>query len=273
VNTDLDQLQRLVGIARAAGEEILKVYDSDFDVVRKDDGSPLTLADQHANAVIEAGLEQLQPVLPIVSEESERPPHEVRNEWRHYWLVDPLDGTKEFTKRNGEFTVNIALIADGEPIMGVVHVPVTGVTYYASHEAGAFKQTGDGEAEPISVRGYDGGKAVVVASRSHLNPLMHEFFEQLDDYETLSMGSSLKLCLVAEGKADVYPRLGPTSEWDTGAAHCVVNCAGGKVTDLDGAHLQYNKTDILNPWFVVSGGGDYPWLDKLQHVREHAFGK
>ena len=157
--------------------------------------------------------------------------------------------------------------------MGVVHVPVTNITYFASTAAGAFKKTGDEPAKPIQVNHYDGGKAVVVASRSHANPLLREFYEQLDDYETMSMGSSLKLCLVAEGQADIYPRLGPTSEWDTGAAHCVVNCAGGKVTDIDGAHLQYNKIDILNPWFVVTGGGNYPWLEKLQHVREHALGK
>lgn len=273
MNLDFSRLEKLVDIARAAGDEILKVYESDFDVVAKSDGSPLTLADQNANAVIEAGLKQLEPVLPIVSEESERPAAEVRNQWRHYWLVDPLDGTKEFTKRNGEFTVNIALIEDGVPVMGVVHVPVTNVTYFASREAGAFKRIGDQVAEPISATTYTGGKAIVVASRSHANPLLQEFFDQLDDYETLSMGSSLKVCLVAEGKADVYPRLGLTSEWDTGAAHCLVNCAGGQVTDLDGKPLQYNKPDILNPWFVVSGRGDFAWLDKLKHVRQHALGK
>jgi 3'(2'), 5'-bisphosphate nucleotidase len=273
LNKDINQLEKLVRIARAAGEAILKVYNSDFDVTHKADGSPLTVADQNANAVIEQGLKTLDTVLPIVSEESARPVAEVRNAWHQYWLVDPLDGTREFTKRNGEFTVNIALIEDGEPVMGVVHVPVTNVTYYASTAAGAFKQVANEPVQSIRVRPYEGGKAMVVASRSHANPLLKEFYEQLEDYETLSMGSSLKLCLVAEGKADVYPRLGPTSEWDTGAAHCIVNCAGGKVTDLDGVHLQYNKTEILNPWFVVAGGGDYPWLDKLQHVRDHALGK
>lgn len=266
-------LSTLIGIAREAGEAILEIYNSDFEVIRKADGSPLTLADQEANAIIEQGLKTLEPQLPIVSEESKRPDAAVRNEWRRYWLVDPLDGTKEFTKRNGEFTVNIALIDDGVPVAGVVHVPVSNTTYFASEVEGAFKQCADDEPQAIKCGSYKGGKAVVVASRSHASPLLIEFFNQLDEYETLNMGSSLKLCLVAEGRADVYPRLGPTSEWDTAAAHSIVNAAGGRVTDMDGAVLQYNKPDILNPWFVVTGAGDYPWLEKLQHVRDHALGK
>jgi len=266
-------LSALIDIARHAGEAILEVYNSDFEVIRKSDGSPLTLADQNANAIIEQGLKALDPQLPIVSEESKRPDAAVRNEWNRYWLVDPLDGTKEFTKRNGEFTVNIALIDSGVPVAGVVHVPVCDTTYFASETEGAFKKIADDEPRAIRCSDYRGGKAVVVASRSHANPLLTEFFDQLDEYETLGMGSSLKLCLVAEGRADVYPRLGPTSEWDTAAAHCIVNAAGGRVTDMDGATLQYNKPDILNPWFVVTGAGDYPWLEKLQHVRDHALGK
>jgi len=273
LSDDQYSLSTLVGIAREAGRAILDIYKSDFEIIEKSDGSPLTLADQNANAVIERGLAALQPHLPIVSEESRRPDASVRNEWQRYWLVDPLDGTKEFTKRNGEFTVNIALIDDGVPIAGVVHVPVSDTTYFASESSGAFKQCADDEPAPVRCSNYKGGKAVVVASRSHANPLLTEFFSQLDEYETLSMGSSLKLCLVAEGRADVYPRFGPTSEWDTAAAHCIVNAAGGRVTDMQGAMLQYNKPDILNPWFVVTGAGDYPWLEKLQHVRDHALGK
>jgi 3'(2'), 5'-bisphosphate nucleotidase len=266
-------LDSLVSIAREAGKAILEIYESDFEIIEKSDGSPLTLADKNANAIIERGLKALEPKLPIVSEESERPDATVRNEWRRYWLVDPLDGTKEFTKRNGEFTVNIALIEEGVPVIGVVHVPVSATTYFASNSRGAFKQCADQEPEPIRTSSYKGGKVIVVASRSHANPLLVEFFNQLDEYETLSMGSSLKLCLVAEGRADIYPRFGPTSEWDTAAAHCIVNAAGGQVTDMEGAVLQYNKPDILNPWFVVTGAGDYPWLQKLQHVRDHAIGK
>lgn len=261
-------LYQVVRIARDAGQAILSVYESDFDVVHKNDGSPLTLADQKANAIIETGLKQLDASIPIVSEESERPPHEVCAAWSQYWLVDPLDGTKEFTKRNGEFTVNIALISNNRPVLGVVHVPVSGVTYYAESACGAFKQVKDAPPVPISVREYTGGTAIIVASRSHANPALQQFFDQIDSYETRSLGSSLKLCLVAEGEADVYPRLGLTSEWDTAAAQCVVEVAGGKVTDMHGAPLKYNKSDILNPWFVVTGAGDYPWLEKLEHVRQ-----
>jgi 3'(2'), 5'-bisphosphate nucleotidase len=261
-------LPEIIRIARAAGEAILEVYNTDFEVMKKDDGSSLTLADQKANAIIEKSLKQLDASIPIVSEESERPPHNVCAAWSRYWLVDPLDGTKEFTKRNGEFTVNIALIERTRPVLGVVHVPVTGVTYSAATSTGAFKQVKEKSPTPIAVRSYTGGVATIVASRSHANPALQQFFEQFESYETLSMGSSLKLCLVAEGEADVYPRLGPTSEWDTAAAQCVVEVAGGKVTDMHGTPLKYNKSDILNPWFVVTGAGDYPWLEKLDHVRQ-----
>ena len=266
-------LEALVNIAREAGDAILEVYQSDFEVVEKSDGSPLTLADQNANAIIERRLGVLEPVLPIISEESSRPKAGIRNEWQRYWLVDPLDGTREFTKRNGEFTVNIALIDQGVPVMGVVHVPVTRVTYFASETAGAFKQQADDQAQSIHSRSYSGGKAVVVASRSHANPLLVNFFSLLEEYETLSMGSSLKLCLVAEGRADIYPRFGPTSEWDTAAAHCVVNAAGGQVRDMDGAEIRYNKPDILNPWFVVTGEGNFPWIEMVRQVRDLAPGK
>lgn len=268
-----EYLPKLVEIAREAGDEILRVYESDFEVVEKSDGSPLTLADKNANALIEKGLNRIDSDMPIVSEESDRPGYDVYGDWQQYWLVDPLDGTKEFTKRNGEFTVNIALIENGAPVMGVVHVPVTNVTYFASSQkgkwAGAFKQEQDQQAKPIQAKKYQGGKAIVVASRSHANPILKDFYAQLDSYETLSMGSSLKLCLVAEGKADIYPRLGLTSEWDTGAAHCIVNVAGGQITDLNGKVLAYNKEDILNPWFVVTGAGDYSWLKKLDYARDH----
>lgn len=261
-------LPEIIRIARAAGDAILEVYNTDFEVMKKDDGSSLTLADQQANAIIESGLRQLDPAIPIVSEESERPSHEVRATWSRYWLVDPLDGTREFTRRNGEFTVNIALIEKSRPVLGVVHVPVTGITYYAETATGAFKQVRQKSPTPIAVREYAGGEAIIVASRSHANPALQQFFAQCESYETRSMGSSLKLCLVAEGEADVYPRLGPTSEWDTAAAQCVVEVAGGKVTDMQGAPLKYNKPDILNPWFVVTGAGDYPWLEKLENVKQ-----
>jgi len=266
-------LEVLVSIARDAGDAILGVYQTEFDVTEKSDGSPLTLADKQANDIIERELNAQEPGIPVLSEESFHPDAATRNQWQRYWLVDPLDGTKEFTKRNGEFTVNIALIDLGIPVMGVVHVPVTKTTYFAKKNVGAFKQVGDGPPSPIQASHYNGGKIVIVASRSHANPLLREFFSQWEEYETLTMGSSLKLCLVAEGRADVYPRFGPTSEWDTAAAHCIVTAAGGKVTDMDGATLDYNKPDIINPWFMVTGAGDFPWQEKINFVRERAIGK
>jgi 3'(2'), 5'-bisphosphate nucleotidase len=192
-----------------------------------------------------------------------------RAAWPRLWLVDPLDGTKEFINRNGEFTVNIALIEDGAPLLGVVYVPVSGVCYLALRGLGAFKEQ-HGARQPIRVRAYRGGCATVVVSRSHRGAPVDRFLARLaareGGYDTVSLGSSLKLCLVAEGAADVYPRLGPTSEWDTAAAHCVVEAAGGRVTDLRGTPLAYNKPDILNPWFLVSGGGDYDWRALLDDV-------
>jgi 3'(2'), 5'-bisphosphate nucleotidase len=198
----------------------------------------------------------------VLSEESVEGEADQRASWSRFWLVDPLDGTKEFMKRNGEFTVNIALVDRGRPVMGVVYVPVTADAYLARSGEGAWKRH-HGERRPIRVRPFRGGKATVVASRSHSGPEVDRFLERLKaregDYETASMGSSLKLCLVAEGAADVYPRLGPTSEWDTAAAQCVVEAAGGSVTDLEGASLRYNKANILNPWFLAMGDATYDW--------------
>ncbi|MCG6976093.1 MAG: 3'(2'),5'-bisphosphate nucleotidase CysQ [Acidiferrobacterales bacterium] len=247
-------LEPVCKIARQAGEEILKVYNSDFAVEDKADGSPLTAADRAAHQTIVSELAKLTPAMPILSEEASDIDYAVRSQWQRYWLVDPLDGTKEFVKRNGEFTVNIALIENGEPVLGVVYVPVSGVIYFGCRGSGAFKQTRDGKAAAITVQTYQGGPARVVASRSHASPALEQFLDAVGEVETISMGSSLKLCLVAEGAADVYPRLGLTSEWDTAAAQAVVETAGGKVTTVNGEPLVYNKEDILNPWFVVSDG-------------------
>ncbi len=256
-------LDAVLAIAEDAGRRILQVYDGpDFDVTAKGDGSPLTLADRVAHEVIVRGLAQLSPVMPVLSEESVDGEAEQRTTWSRFWLVDPLDGTKEFLKRNGEFTVNIALVDRGRPVLGVVCVPVTGVAYLARDREGAWKQD-RGERRSIGTRAYQGGKATVVASRSHSGPEVTRFLERLaareGEYETASMGSSLKLCLVAEGAADVYPRLGPTSEWDTAAAQCVLEAAGGVVSDLEGNPLRYNKPDILNPWLLASGDPSYDW--------------
>jgi 3'(2'), 5'-bisphosphate nucleotidase len=263
-------LEEVVVIATEAGRRILDVYERQFDVSRKDDGSPLTDADRAAHEVIVERLAALTPAIPVLSEESARIEYRERAGWQRFWLVDPLDGTKEFVNRNGEFTVNIALIDNGAPVLGVVYVPVTGVCYLAVHGQGAWKQTGGCDRQPIHVRNYRGGHATVVASRSHRGDAVDKFLANLKaregEYDTASLGSSLKLCRVAEGAADVYPRLGPTSEWDTAAAQCVVESAGGRVTDLDGQPLRYNKPSILNPWFLVTGGDGYNWHALLGHA-------
>lgn len=247
-------LEPVCELAWQAGQEILNVYHGDFEVESKSDGSPLTAADQAAHRTIVNGLAQLTPNVPVLSEEDSDITYEKRAGWEQFWLVDPLDGTREFVKRNGEFTVNIAFIDKHQPVLGIVHVPVSGVSYFACKGAGAFKQEANQAAEPITVSHYTGGKARIVGSRSHAGDALEKFISSVGDVETISMGSSLKLCLVAEGAADVYPRLGPTSEWDTAAAQAIVEIAGGKVTDTDNNPLRYNKENILNPWFIVSDG-------------------
>lgn len=252
-------LNEAVSVAGKAGEAILEIYSTgDFGTTFKEGGSPLTFADEAANKAITEGLARITPGLPILSEESRAEPYEVRKGWKRFWLVDPLDGTKEFIKRNGEFTVNIALIEDGRPVLGVVFAPVPGITYFASLKNGAFK-TLKGGTEPISAAGYSGGPLKIVGSRSHAGPELERFLSKIDGAEFVSMGSSLKLCIVAEGKADLYPRLGPTMEWDTAAADCVVEAAGGAVTDLKGERLRYNKEELLNPFFMVAGSPPFPW--------------
>ncbi len=221
-------LQPVVELARKAGAEILKIYAEDFNVEHKEDRSPLTEADMAAHHTIVAGLQALTPKLPILSEEEAAIPYAERSQWRTYWLVDPLDGTREFIKRNGEFTVNIALIEDQQAVLGVIYVPVSGVTYFASRDdGGAYRQEPSQGVQQIRVRSWQGGHITVAGSRSHRDDRFGRFLDQFDDHEIISMGSSLKSCLVAEGKADIYVRLGPTSEWDTAAAQCIVEEAGG----------------------------------------------
>lgn len=250
----------IAALARRAGEEILQVYSQPFDVTRKEDHSPLTQADLRAHNVILRKLRALTPEVPVLSEEASDIPYEVRRQWQRYWLVDPLDGTKEFVSRNGEFTVNIALIDDHVPVLGVVHVPVKNTTYVGSAD-GAFKQVGDKRYEPIRVRVPAAVPVRVVGSRSHasagsLDPLL----DQLGPHTLLSIGSSLKFCLIAEGSADFYPRFGPTSEWDTAAAHALVEAAGGTVIDITGRPLRYNtKEGLLNPHFFAFGDRSRRW--------------
>ena len=236
------------------------MYGSDFVVDEKEDESPLTEADRRANKVILEELEKAYPGMPFVSEEMKALPYDERKQWPFFWMIDPLDGTKEFVKRNGEFTVNIALVRDGLPVAGVVFQPTEEKMYFAVEGKGAFRQ--DGKDEPRRLSGgpsyRDPGvdPVKVVASRSHLSQEVTDFIKALEDegrvVEFMSSGSSLKLCLVAEGAADVYPRLAPTMEWDTAAAHVVVTEAGKNVLDFEtGEALSYNKEDLLNPWFVV----------------------
>jgi 3'(2'), 5'-bisphosphate nucleotidase len=264
-STDLSTLlEAVTQLAHAAGEKILAVYDSDFAIEQKEDRSPLTEADLASHHAIVAGLNDLTPGVPILSEESASLPYAQRSLWQRYWLVDPLDGTKEFIKRNGEFTVNIALIEGGVPVLGVVYVPVTDVSYLACRGRGAFKQESGREPRPIRVRALADGPVMVVGSRSHRGDSLNRFLENLGEHEMVGMGSSLKLCLVAEGAADIYPRLGPTSEWDTAAAQCVVEQAGGYVTDTDMQPLRYNtKESLLNPYFLVFGDDSRDWSGYL----------
>ena len=255
----IDELCRL---ARDAGAAVMQVYASDFAVRGKTDASPVTDADEQAEAIILAGLARLTPEVPVVAEESVAAGR-VPAIGERFWLVDPLDGTREFVNRNGEFTVNIALVRDHQPVLGVVHVPVSGVTYTGVVGQGATRRTGDAPPEPICVQRSCADPVRVVGSRSHANPRLRHYLEAIGDYELVSMGSSLKFCLLAEGKADLYPRLGPTSEWDTAAAHAVVVAAGGHIVTLDNSPLKYNcKASLLNPEFLVFGdaGRDWPAL-------------
>ncbi|MEW6038775.1 MAG: 3'(2'),5'-bisphosphate nucleotidase CysQ [Pseudomonadota bacterium] len=260
-------LESVVALAKAAGRAILAIYGSEFSVAQKSDKSPLTAADLASHELIVAGLGRLGRKFPVLSEESASAAFKDRKNWTSLWLVDPLDGTKEFVKRNGEFTVNIALIHEHAPVLGVVHAPALGLTYFAAEGCGAFRQHEDETPQRIRARPRAPQIPVVVGSRSHLNAEMETYLNRLGECELRPMGSSLKLCLVAEGVADLYPRIGLTSEWDTAAAHCVVTEAGGAVTDLRGAPLVYNARDgILNPYFLVYGDKSRPWLEYAQGI-------
>lgn len=253
-------LQAVETIALDAGAAIMAVYGRDFAVTEKSDQSPLTEADAAAHALIAQRLPTLSPAMPVLSEEAVAEFAGPDGQGR-YWLVDPLDGTKEFIKRNGEFTVNIALIENGRPILGVVYAPAQGLLYSAAQGLGAIKQEVSGPRVAIRVAEHQEGMPWrVVGSRSHAGDTLEAALQTLGSYELLPMGSSLKFCLVAEGRADVYPRLGPTSLWDTAAAQCVVEQAGGAVIDLSGAALGYgNLSEILNPHFIVHGRSGMDW--------------
>ena len=254
--TTLSQLlEHAIVLARETGREIMRVYREGFDVHEKLDKTPLTTADLAAHRCILRGLGILEPHYPVISEESDAQPFAERGRWSTYWLVDPLDGTREFIKRNDEFTVNIALIHDHRPVLGLVYAPALGTLYYATAGGGAFKQDGSHAPVPIHVR-----SPVIAGSRSHAGTRLGRFLEKVGPHKHISMGSALKSCLVAEGVADLYVRLGPTSEGDTAAAQCVVEEAGGQVTDTAMQPLRYNTKDsLLNPHFFVFGADSRNW--------------
>lgn len=252
------EIQSVVAIAKDAGNAIMQIYRDDFSVDYKSDESPLTQADREAHAIIIKGLENLPVQFPILSEEGKDVPYEIRKSWEYFWMVDPLDGTKEFIKKNDEFTVNIALIYNNEPILGVVYAPALNEMYWAKKGEGAYK---DGKKLPLYTNPDPSKILKIVASKSHLSPETQEYIDRLatttQKVEFLAKGSSLKLCMIAEGSADIYPRLAPTMEWDTAAADAIVRESGhisapyvpssGKIEPF----LLYNKDNLLNPWFIV----------------------
>lgn len=256
-------LARIRRIAEEAGAQILTHYEDEIPVDYKADDSPLTQADRASHRLIVGRLRAAFPEIPVLSEESDPAEVAERRSWTRFWLVDPLDGTKEFIKRTGQFTVNIALVEDGEPTLGVVYIPAQDVTYFARRGEGAFRQNGDGAPARVAVRTADPERVVVVASRDHAGPEVAAILERIAaagiEVEAASMGSSLKFCLVAEGAADFYPRTVPTMEWDTAAAQCVVEEAGGAVTTLDGARLRYNKASLRNPSVMAFGDAGAGW--------------
>lgn len=240
-------------IAKIAGDEIMKIYERDFEVEYKEDNSPLTEADIKANEIICNSLVGLYPDIPIISEENSIVAYEVRKKWDYYWCIDPIDGTKEFVKKNGEFTVNIALIHKDTPFLGVVYAPALDLMYWAKKGEGAYLNN---KKLPLQVNKNKKEKLFVVASKSHISSETQKYIDSLDtkEVEQVSRGSSLKLCMVADGSADIYPRLAPTMEWDTAAADAIVREAGGMSYDFhSNKPLKYNKKDLLNPWFVIKG--------------------
>lgn len=246
-------LQGIVKLAREAGDRILTIYHQDFDIKVKDDSSPVTEADEAAEAIILKGLAELTPDIPVLAEEAQAAGKEPDLSGGVFWLVDPLDGTREFINKRGDFTVNIALVEHGVATMGVIHVPARETTYFAEGRGRVWRQNGNGAPVPIAVRTAPEDGLVVVASRSHRTPETDAYIEKFKVKELISAGSSLKLCLVAEGKADLYPRFGRTMEWDIGAGQAILEAAGGTVETVDGAPLRYGKAGYDNPFFIAKG--------------------
>ena len=246
-------------LASAAGVEIMRFYRRDSGVTFKSDSSPLTEADSASHHFLVKELPKLIEGVPVISEESVDPASPATAGLSRFWLVDPLDGTKEFVKGTNEFTVNIALVVSGRPVLGVVHAPALGLTYFAARDSGAWRESSGAAASPIATRRADVGRMTVVASKDHAGPMVAALLAHLPGAGLQSMGSSLKFCLVAEGRADLYLRDLPTMEWDTAAAQCVVETAGGSVCTLDGCPLAYGKPDLRNPGVITTGDSRLDW--------------
>jgi 3'(2'), 5'-bisphosphate nucleotidase len=257
-------LDAICAIAIEAGGKTLPIYHSDFDIQTKDDNSPLTQADLAAHNSIKAALERLTPETPQLSEEGAEIDFDERAAWTEYWLIDPLDGTREFVNKNDQFTINIALIRDHRPVLGVVYAPALDTLWFATEGIGAYLRRHDEVPVAIAVARTASDKPRVLVSRSHRGEAIDRLLARMGDYEPISMGSSLKFCVIAEGRADFYPRLGPTSEWDTAAGHAVLKLAGGEVTDTRGRPLRYNEThSLLNDWFLAYGDTRHDWASYL----------
>jgi len=251
-------IQKINHIAEKAGDKIMKIYQQDFEVNYKKDNSPLTKADIKSNEIIVKSLKELYPKIPILSEENKEVPYNIRKNWEYFWLIDPLDGTKEFVKKNGEFTINIALIYKDTPVLGIVYAPTLEILYYAQKEKGAFKQEKNRKPQRLPICTNTNNDILkVIVSKSHYNQETKDFVNNLKNkfkktIEFIRIGSSLKLCLIAEGKADIYPRLAPTMEWDIAAGQAIVEQTGGEVVEYNTqTPLKYNKENLLNPWFMV----------------------
>ena len=245
-------IHEVIALTRQAGSEIMAVYQTDFDIQIKDDNSPVTAADKKANTIITEGLKEINPEIPILSEEGRDIPFSERSNWETFWLVDPLDGTKEFIKKNNEFTVNIALLEENQPVFGIVFAPALDILYWGSQDKGAFKSISGNSHIPVAVNSKLSDPVQIAGSRSHPSIKMNVFTSQFKKFEVKPMGSSLKICSVADGSVHFYPRLGPTMEWDTGAAHAVLKAAGGEINKYGtNEPLKYNKQNLLNPEFIA----------------------
>ena len=252
IQIESELIEQLIKISKEAGKAILEVYNTNFDYQIKEDLSPLTKADTLSNNIICERLKVLTPEIPILSEENSDIPFNVRSKWQKYWLVDPLDGTKEFIKKNGEFTVNIALIDNHLPVLGIIYVPVSNQTYWGSINLGSFYIQGNSEAIQIYVSQNSNNPLTIATSASHPSKNLSTLLEKIKNYKIIKKGSSIKLCLVASGEADVYLRLGPTSEWDIAAGDAIIKFAGGNIVSISGEPLSYNlEESFLNPQFIA----------------------